>query len=128
MFDDWKYRREQKKIIKALDRRLRELNPDPGKVVLSAEVDHAIDDANNELMLLHSAKRVRESNRLWDEAVSLDIEAPDEETASEHTPFGRTMTATTRLRLRREIDAEKARRREVYAWWWKTFVVSTSPC
>ena len=55
------------------------------------------------------------------DAARLDVELPDNSTYWKVIqPFGeRALTPTGRNSLRKMIDDEKTRRREVKAWWWK---------
>jgi hypothetical protein len=65
------------------------------------------------------------TSELTDEAARLDLELRDDDL--HWTPieaFGeRALTPAGRHSLRKMIDDEKTRRREVKAWWWKTVII-----
>jgi hypothetical protein len=62
-------------------------------------------------------------------AARFDIELPDSpEYWTVIQPFGeRALTKTGRFALRKMIDEEKIRRREVKAWRWKTIILPVLP-
>ena len=68
--------------------------------------------------------------RLLGQAQRLDIEPPTEESAWKPQPeqavdlIGlRVLTSSGRISLRRRVDEERTRRREVKAWWWKNVII-----
>ena len=79
-----------------------------------------------DIQLLDEEVNFRESWRLRNEATFLDVETPpmsEDVDVWTYTNDGRRfLTAKSRADLRKQIDAEKTRRREVKAWWWKTIL------
>src|SRR5262249_9037084 len=119
MFEAFRDERRRRAIEKRVDREFNE----------AADVNdqHKMDDVYNqgewELNKLRWQIQKRETDRLLEAADRFDIVVPD--VKYERSPTGNILPTVTRSELRKAIDTEKMRRREVYAWWWKTFVVPT---
>jgi hypothetical protein len=120
MFELWKLKRKQSKLLK--------------KTVAPIKFNRPIDEAQARLFtedvadLLDTDNRIQElhDQHLRREAFHLDIELPTDEAAWKSDPdleIFRQLTPAGRASLRRTIDEEKTRRREVKAWWWKNVVI-----
>ena len=136
MFERWKYERRQQKIEKKLysqffvrknegkfdnaffDESDSPLSPD-GEVRLKV----ALDEYNREAQRLRMWFDKLCTDRLCREAVRLDIELPRGDELWEKSPLGGILKRGARGDLRRKIDDEKSRRRDVTAWWWKTVIL-----
>lgn len=120
MFERWKAERQRKRIEKELDR---EFDRDFEKDTTDQEkLDTAINRANLELDKLRWRIQKQETDRLCLEAERLDIEIPADHTVWKRSPVGDFLPVGLRAELRRAIDEEKTRSREVKAWWWKTII------
>ena len=117
MFEAFRDERRRRAIEKRFDREFHEAGDD------QHEMDHALNQGEWELDKLRWQIQKRETDRLLEAADRYDIVVPDVE--YERTPMGNLLPIEARAELRKAIDAEKLRRREVHAWWWKTFVVPT---
>ena len=121
MFELWGLRRKQAKLLKRMLREVQDMVRTQTAPALGSlternrqfkEVDDAIQDIYDQ--------------RLLREAEALDIEPPVDESAwkpGAEVDFLRQLTPSGRTFLRRRIDEEKTRRREVDAWWWKNVLI-----
>jgi hypothetical protein len=86
----------------------------------------AFDERSESLERLHKLISHEMTRRLLQTAAHYDIEEPvaDEDDFWYTDPkWSRCLTPTGRFHLRKLIDEEKTRRREVKAWWWKTIIL-----
>ena len=95
----------------------------------NAAIDRCIEEANQEYMLLSLTIQTRISKRLILEAEELDIAIPEGPTEPDINHLwqrgihGNILSSQGRAELRKKIDEEKMRRRELHPWWWKTVVI-----
>jgi hypothetical protein len=122
MFDRQRYRWHRWRIDRRHAKGLKAAN----KKHDQREVQSIVADAMSDIQLLDEEVNFRESWRLRNEATFLDVETPpmsEDVDVWTYTNDGRRfLTAKSRADLRKQIDAEKTRRREVKAWWWKTIL------
>ena len=74
--------------------------------------------------LLYDIER-EQSDQLRNEAERLDVEEPDyDDEQMWYSDYAQAVLSPVgRSHLRRLIDEEKLRRRDIHAWWWKTVVI-----
>jgi hypothetical protein len=123
MFELWSLRRKQAKIEKQVKAEIDEALSSKGPPIL----DGVISERLRPLVSINEEVREWHTYRLVNEAADLDIELPNEDSAWQPIKAegraGKTLSPSGRATLRRLIDEEKTRRREVNAWWWRNVVI-----
>lgn len=97
---------------------LREFGPGSSQVA-------AVDAAHSrELSKLHVDIALHHSERLIREAFAFDVVLPKDDAGWLIHPNGRkALNFPGRSIVRKQIDEERVRRREVRAWWWKNAII-----
>jgi hypothetical protein len=89
------------------------------------EKNDILKQMQNELQKITDDENRFTDARLFSKATRLDIEIPSftESELWQNTGKSPVLGTKGRLALRRAIDEEKTRRRDVASWWWKTVVI-----
>jgi hypothetical protein len=89
------------------------------------EKSDILNQRNEELRKIEEDENRALDSRLFDMARRLDIEIPSRSQGDLWQDTGKWpfMSVKGRLALRRAIDEEKTRRRDVASWWWKTVII-----
>jgi hypothetical protein len=84
-----------------------------------------LEQMHNELQKITEDENRAIDFRLFSKAKQLDIDRPSltEKELWEDTGKAPVLNPKGRLALRRAIDEEKTRRRDVAVWWWKTVII-----
>jgi hypothetical protein len=126
MFELWKLKHKKSELLRQLNKEISTIemtgNP-PGIIQHFSSMVEQLERLTDEIQSIYD-------RRLLGQAQRLDIEPPSEESAWKPQPkqnveliLFRVLTPSGRISLRRRIDEEKTRRREVNAWWWKNVII-----
>jgi hypothetical protein len=129
IFELWKLKRKKSELFRQIIKDLSSVgktgNP-PDIVPRFAAKVARFEQLTDEIQFIYDQRLERQAQRL-------DIEPPSEESAWKPQPqqpeqdvdlIGfRVLTPSGRMSLRRRIDEERTRRREVKAWWWKNVII-----
>jgi hypothetical protein len=120
MFNNWQLKRAIKYIAKKHEAELKQYHDDGNEEKANA----LLEKMENQVDAWDSQMQESESMRLFYRAQKYDLEVPypNEEMWEKDDRF-RILTAKGRLAIRKAIDEEISRRRELTGWWWKTVII-----